>query len=208
MECYKFYQQCKDHFNTARATGPNGILFAASFLRRTISRRWVQHKIRHQSTSLITWPEFKKFFWRNLGNSRAFVDGLWSNIKRDSQYQGEFALDWVSHLEYLQSILQEFDPAVAPGELTIIQYFWENLKPFIRAEIKQCGREWDSFEELVKKAKDAKSKAALRPRSMSDRLISIAFEAIGLNLKRPRVKPAWKTQGLKNQDLDFKKLSQ
>ena len=39
MKCYKFCQQCKDYFDTARATGPNQIPFAASFLRGTISRR-------------------------------------------------------------------------------------------------------------------------------------------------------------------------
>ena len=93
------------------------------------------------------------------------MDGLWSNIKRDSQYQGESAFDWASYLKYLQSILREFDSDGAPGEPTIIRYFREDLKPFIQVEMEQRGCELDSFEELVKKAKDAEAKAALRPRA-------------------------------------------
>lgn len=32
LDCYRFCQQCEDHFETAGANGPNRILFAASFL--------------------------------------------------------------------------------------------------------------------------------------------------------------------------------
>ena len=39
MECYKFCQQCEDHFDKARVTKPNQIPFAALFLRGTISRK-------------------------------------------------------------------------------------------------------------------------------------------------------------------------
>ncbi len=38
-ECYKFRQQCEDHFDTARAIWPNRIPFAASFLWGKISRK-------------------------------------------------------------------------------------------------------------------------------------------------------------------------
>ncbi len=40
MEYYNFCQQYKDHFATCGATGPNRILFAASFLRDQINFRW------------------------------------------------------------------------------------------------------------------------------------------------------------------------
>ena len=93
------------------------------------------------------------------------MDGLWSNIRRDSQYQDEPALDWASHLEYLQSILQEFNPDGAPGEPTMVRYFREGLEPSIQAKIEHRGCELDSFEELVEKANDAEAKAALRPRT-------------------------------------------
>ncbi len=39
MECYNFCQQCEDHFATCRATGPNRIPFAASFLQNRINFR-------------------------------------------------------------------------------------------------------------------------------------------------------------------------
>ena len=73
--------------------------------------------------------------------------------------------DWAAHLEYLQSILIEFDSECAPEEGTMIRYFREGLRPSVRVEMEQRGRELDSFEELVEKAVDAEAKAALRPRS-------------------------------------------
>ena len=60
--------------------------FAASFLRGTISLRWAQHKRRHQGATPITWSEFKTFLRKDLGNSQAFIDNIWSKFKRDSQY--------------------------------------------------------------------------------------------------------------------------
>ena len=35
LKCYKFFQKYEDHFATARATGPNRVLFAATFLKDT-----------------------------------------------------------------------------------------------------------------------------------------------------------------------------
>ena len=36
MDCYRFCQQCEDHFETAGVTGRNRISFAATFLRGTM----------------------------------------------------------------------------------------------------------------------------------------------------------------------------
>ena len=47
IDCYHFCQQCKDHFETAGATGTNRTLFAAFFLRKSISVCWSQYKHRH-----------------------------------------------------------------------------------------------------------------------------------------------------------------
>ena len=58
----------------------------------------------------------------------------------------------------------EFDPECAPEESTMIRYFRKGFRPLVRVKIEQRGQELDSFEELVKKAVDAKAKAALRPR--------------------------------------------
>ena len=43
MDCYRFCQQCEDHFETAGAKGPNRILFAALFLCGSVTQRWLQH---------------------------------------------------------------------------------------------------------------------------------------------------------------------
>ena len=168
MECYHFCQQCEDHFDTAGATGSNRTPFAASFLRGRISFRWHQHKRRSQGEEVgpLSWTEFKAFLRKNLGDSRAFVDATWSRIKRDSQYQQEEAQDWASHLEHLQSILLEFDDEGAPEESDLIRFFREGLKPSIKAQMEQRGRELDSWEELVEKAIDAEAKASLQPQSI------------------------------------------
>ena len=113
----------------------------------------------------MTWAKFKDFLQKNVGNSRAFIDSILKKVKRDSQYKDKLVQDWAAQLEYLQSILIEFDPECAPEENTMIKYFWEGLHSLVRVKIEQRGRELDNFEELVKKAVDTEAKAALRPRS-------------------------------------------
>ena len=120
MECYHFYQQCEDYFETSGATGMNCTPFVASFPRSFISLRWAQHKRRHESATLISWSEFRAFLQKDLGSSQAFIDSIWSKFRRDSQYQLEEAWDWASHFQHLQSILSEFDPIRTPNELTMI----------------------------------------------------------------------------------------
>ena len=166
MESYHFCQQCEDHFATAGATGSNRTPFAASFLRGRISFRWHQHKRRNQAAEApLPWIEFKAFLRKSIGDSRSFVDTIWNKIRRDSQYQQEEVQDWASHLEHLQSILIEFDADGAPEESTLIRYFRDGLKPSIKAQMEQRGREKDSWEELVEKTIDAEAKASLQPSS-------------------------------------------
>ena len=95
MECYYFCQQCEDHFDTAGATGPQRISFAASFLRDRINFRWQQHKTQVESdkTTSLTWDEFKAFLRQSLGESTSFVTNIWTKIKRDSQHQQEEVQD-------------------------------------------------------------------------------------------------------------------
>ena len=83
----------------------------------------------------MTWQEFKDFLRKNLRDSRAFVDGIRSKMKRDSQYQDESVQDWAAHLEYLQSILIEFDICCGPEEDTMIRYFREGLRPSVQVEM-------------------------------------------------------------------------
>ena len=76
IECYRFYQQCEDHFDTAKAKKSNRIPFTASFLRKKALGQWLQYKRQNNRGNLMTWPEFKDFLRTNLGDSKAFVDGI------------------------------------------------------------------------------------------------------------------------------------
>ena len=167
MDCYYFCQQCKDHFETAEATGTNRTPFAAFFLRENISVCWTQYKRCHRGEERISisWTEFKAFLRKNLGESKSFIDSIWKKLKRDSQYQLEEVYDWASHLKHLQSILMEIDLAATLTKSTMVRYFEEGLKPSIKAEINQDATHLDDYEELVAKAVRVKAKASLRPSS-------------------------------------------
>ena len=113
----------------------------------------------------MTWAEFKDFLRKNLGDDWAFANSIYSKFRRDSQYQAESVLDWAAHLEYLQSILLEYNPVGAPTKPTMLRYFREGLKPSVLAELEHRDLELESFDQMVKKAVDAEAKSALRPRS-------------------------------------------
>ena len=163
LDCYRFCQQCEDHFDTAGANGPNHIPFAASFLRGSVVQCWHQYKRRSEGAPM-TWAKFKDFFRKNLGDDRAFANSICSKFRRDSQYQAESVLDWAAHLEHLQSILLEYDPVGAPTKPTMLRYFWEGLKPSVLAELEHRDLKLESFDQMVKKAVNTKAKSALRSR--------------------------------------------
>ena len=164
IECYNFCQQCKDHFATAGAKGPNRIFFAAFFLRDRVNFRWQQYKWKHKAESsvFIIWEEFKTFFCQSLGDFRAFVDSYWAKIKRNSPYQQKDVLDWVTCLEHLQAIFQEFDSVAPPNDNTMIRYFWEGLRPLIRAQLDVWNRDLDFCNEVIDKTVDAEAKTSLQ----------------------------------------------
>ena len=54
LDCYRFCQQCEDHFETAGANRLNRVLFAASFLRRAMIQQWHQQKRRSEAEDPIT----------------------------------------------------------------------------------------------------------------------------------------------------------
>ena len=68
----------------------------------------------------------------------------------------------MAHLEYLQSILLEYDPVRTLTKLTILRYFWEGLKPYILVKLEHRDLELESFDQIVKKVVNVKAKAALR----------------------------------------------
>ncbi len=96
--------------------GSQRISFAAGFLKDRILNRWQQHKTRMQQNRLapITWDEFKAFLIKSLGESNAFIGHVWSKLRGNAQHQLEKVQDWAAHLEYFQSILQEFDANNSP----------------------------------------------------------------------------------------------
>lgn len=115
---------------------------------------------------LIAWVEFKIILRKNLGDFKAFVNIIWSKVKRDPQYQLEEVQDWASYLEHFQFILPEFNANGVLAESFMIQFFWEKLKLLVRAQIKQRDWESDSWKDLVKKTVNTKAKAGLLPISL------------------------------------------
>ena len=73
-------------------------------------------------------------------------------------------LDWVAHLEHLQSILFKYDPVGATTKPTMLRYFCKDLKPSILAELKHQDLELKSFNQMLKKTVNVKAKVALQPR--------------------------------------------
>ena len=55
----------------------------------------------------------------------------------------------------------EFDPVAVLIESTIVRYFEEGLKPFIKAEMDQDVTHLDDYEELVAKVVRAETKVGL-----------------------------------------------
>ena len=91
-----------------------------------------------------------------------------------------------------QAILVEFDADGAPEESDLIRFFCEGLKPSIKAQIEQRGRELDSWDELVEKAIDAEAKARLQPASILCEIDRLAHEIIApLILPWPKPRHYW-----------------
>ena len=88
LECYNFFQQYESHFATAGATSPNRVLFAATFLKNTALFCWQQHqrKIENQTNALISLKRFKAFLCQSLNKFEAFVNTIWSTIRKDFQH--------------------------------------------------------------------------------------------------------------------------
>ena len=177
MECYNFIQQCWDHFATTGAKEPNRMPFAATFLWEQALFYWQQQKAKNagETDFPLTWEEFKAFLRWSLGESRAFVDSIWRTITLDSQYQQEKAMDWAAHLKYLQTVLKEFDPAVAPTEEVLICYFCNGLKPSIQAQTDEQSRDLDTWKEVIKNDIDAEAKAACQPQSLMKEIDNCCF---------------------------------
>ena len=78
----------------------------------------------------------------------------------------EEAQDYTSYLQHLQLILIEFGTIEAPNEPTMICYFQQGLKPYIKVEMEQQDWASTSFEKIVQRAVNAEAKAGLRSSTM------------------------------------------
>ena len=118
----------------------------------------------------MTWAEFKKFLRKNLEDDRAFANSICSKFRRDSQYQAKSVLDWAAYLKHLQFILLEFNPVGALTKPIMLKYFWKDLKPSILAELEHRDFELENFNQMIKKAVNAKAKLALQPCSSTKKI--------------------------------------
>ena len=71
-------------------------------------------------------------------------------------------MDWAAHLEHFQAMLKKFDPVVAPNKEVLIRYFREGLRPSIQAQIDSWYWKLDSWDKVLDKAIETKSKAAFQ----------------------------------------------
>ena len=94
----------------------------------------------------ITWEKFKALLCQSLDKFKAFVDTIWSTIRKNSEHQLEKVMDWAAHLEQLQTVFQEFDADVLILEPVWIRLFCNSLRPSMRAQAKQNSHWKDIWE--------------------------------------------------------------
>lgn len=70
----------------------------------------------------------------------AFLNNIWDIIQEDSQYLLKEVQDWAVHLEYLQSMLQEFDGSCAPLKRQLRRIFYTRLGLSINLWIDKVGQ--------------------------------------------------------------------
>ena len=92
-----------------------------------------QRKVKDQTNVPISWEGFKAFLCASLAKFEAFVNIIWSTIKKNSQHQFKEVMDWAAHLEHLQTVFREFDADTVISEPVLIRLFRDGLRPSIRA---------------------------------------------------------------------------
>ncbi len=75
-------------------------------------------------------------------------------MRKDAQHQLKEVQDWAAHLEYLQSILLEFDANNTPGESQLSHTFYDGLRSLIKLWIADIGKDipWDNLVRATNKA--------------------------------------------------------
>lgn len=54
-------------------------------------------------------------------------------------------MDWFVYMEYLQSVLKEFDNVAALTDNLLMRFFWDGIKPSIQAQIDEKDRNLDDW---------------------------------------------------------------
>ena len=75
-------------------------------------------------------------------------------------------MNWIVHLKHLPTMLKEFDSTTVFKEKILIQYFYNRLRYFLKAQLDERGQKLDTWEETIKKAINAKIKAICQPQSL------------------------------------------
>ncbi len=92
-------------------------------------------------------------------------------------------------LVHLQAVLKKFDPINAPNESTLIRYFREELRLFIRAWLDHRRQNLDAWEEVVEKVGDVEAKANLQPTFYVRDINAGARKAIARQRKKTKRTP-------------------
>ena len=79
-------------------------------------------------------------------------------------------LDWVAHLEHLQSILLEYNLVRALTKPIMFKYFQKDLKPSVLAELEYRDLKLENFDQIVKKTIDIEVKSTLQPHSNTKKI--------------------------------------
>lgn len=68
-------------------------------------------------------------------------------------------MDWTAHLEYLQTVLKEFDANATPSKDFLICYFQNGLRLSTCTQMDKQDRELEDWQKVMERTIDAKTKA-------------------------------------------------
>lgn len=69
-------------------------------------------------------------------------------------------MNWTAHLKYLQVVLKKFNSVVTLNKDGLIQYFWNCLCPYIKAQLDQLGKDLDMYNKAIEKIINIEIKAS------------------------------------------------
>lgn len=67
-------------------------------------------------------------------------------------------MDWLAHMEHLQSILKKFDGITASTNNLLIRYFRNSLRPSICTQLDKKDHNLDDWQAVIERAVDIEAK--------------------------------------------------